>query len=63
MVRRSEASVKTEGLVGLVHSYSELIVFTNTFFEEVCFPLVTDHFYPLIQIAAILVMSMTAKVE
>ena len=43
----SEARVEAEGLVGLVHSYSGLQVFTDAFFEEIRFPLEANHFHPL----------------
>ena len=51
----SEAGVKAEGLVNLVHSYSGLRVFTNTFFKEVRFPLEADHFHPLKRVVNIVV--------
>ena len=44
---QSEACVKGENLVELVHSYTRLGVFTDPFFKEVCFPLEADRFHPL----------------
>ena len=58
----SEASVEAEDLVSLVHSYSGLGVFTDTFLKEICFPLETDHFHPLKQVGNIVVL-VTVKAE
>ena len=54
----SEASVKAEGLVNLVHSYSGLRVFTNALLKEICFPLEANRFHPLERVADI-VMSVS----
>ena len=58
----SEARVKAEGLVDLVHSYSGLRVFTNTFFKEIRFPLEADRFHPLERVVNI-VVSVTVEVK
>ena len=58
----SEARVKAEGLVNLVHSYSGLQVFTGALFKEICFPLEADHFHPLKRVVNF-VVSVTVDVK
>ena len=52
----SEARVKAEGLVDLVHSYSGLRVFTNALFEEIRFPLEANRFHPLKRVVNFVVL-------
>jgi hypothetical protein len=59
---KSESSVKAKDLISLVHSYSGLGVFTDTFLKEICFPLETDHFHPLKRVVTVVVL-VTFKAE
>jgi hypothetical protein len=56
----SEACIKGKSLVSTVDSHSGHWIFSNAFFEEVCFPLDADHFYPFKPVASF-VVSATAK--
>ena len=47
----SKAGIKGKNLVSFVHSYPGFGVFSNAFFEEICFPLEADHFHPFEQVA------------
>ena len=59
---QSEAGIKSECLIGLVNSHPGFEVFPNTFFEEVCFPLVTNCFH-LFKWVICVVVSSAAKVK
>ena len=43
--RRPEASIEGKSLACSIHSYSRFWIFSNTFLEEVCFPLEVYDFY------------------
>ena len=59
---KSEAGVKAEGLITVVHSYSGLRVFTNALLKEIHFPLEANLFHPLKWIASI-VVSVAVEIE
>ncbi len=48
---RSEAGIKDKSLVSSVYPYSRYWIFPDAFFEEFCFPLKADCFYPLKRVA------------
>ena len=56
----SKAGIKGEGLVSFIHSYTGFRVFTNSFFEEVRFPLEAYHFHPFERVAYF-VVSLVSK--
>jgi hypothetical protein len=56
----SKTGIKGKNLVSFVHSYPGFRVFSNAFFEAICFPLEANHFHPFERVANF-VLSLVAE--